>query len=122
MLFRSVAEAEGFSPLAPGQRLASPGLAARGLTRESQALELVIGGSRWLILPNRQALWSWRDSGRPAAERLWVGFVPGPGDRRLLHERGVQQAWLSGALPRRSPPLASGWQATGHRGFLSSNS
>jgi competence protein ComEC len=116
-----VAETDGLPPLAAGQRLASPGLAAQALTQESQALELSIGPSRWLLLPNRQALWSWRDGGRPEAKRLWLGFVPSPTDRRLLQERGAQTVWLSGS-PARRPPLASGWQATGQRGFLNSHS
>ncbi|MEB3324888.1 MAG: ComEC/Rec2 family competence protein [Cyanobacteriota bacterium] len=116
-----VAEADGLPPLAAGQRLASPGLAAQALTQESQALELSIGRSRWLLLPNRQALWSWRDGGRREAERLWLGFLPSPSDRRLLQERGAQTVWLSGS-PARRPPLASGWQATGQRGFLNSSS
>ncbi|MFM7513736.1 MAG: ComEC/Rec2 family competence protein [Cyanobium sp.] len=117
-----VAEADGLPPLAAGQRLASPGLAAKGLTQESQALELTIGGVRWLLLPNRQAFWSWRDRSQAVAERLWMGFEPSPAERRLLLDRGAKKVWLSGSHTRRAPPLASGWQATGQRGFLSSPS
>jgi competence protein ComEC len=113
-----VAEAEGLAPLAEGQQLASAGLAARGLTPDSQALELTIGQRPWLLLPNRQALWSWRDRGGSPAERVWLGFAPGPRERRLLAERGARRVWLSGSPSRRAPPLASGWRATGERGFL----
>jgi competence protein ComEC len=116
-----VAEADGLPPLGAGQRLASPGLAAEGLLHASQALELEIGRARWLLLPNRQALWSWRDGGRPAAERVWLGFVPGPAERRLLQEQGVPRVWISGAPSRQAGALAGGWQATGQRGYLESS-
>jgi competence protein ComEC len=116
-----VAEADGLPPLGPGQRLASPGLAAQGLLQASQALELQIGRARWLLLPNRQALWSWRDGGRPAADRVWLGFVPGPAERRLLQEQGAARVWISGAPSGQSPRLEGGWRATGQRGFLESS-
>jgi competence protein ComEC len=117
---RVVAEADGLPPLAAGQRITSPGLTAEGLAQGSQALELSFGDSHWLLLPNRQAFWSWRDAGRPAAEGVWLGFQPSPRERRLLQARGAQQVWLSGPVAGRSPALASGWRATGQRGFLSS--
>ena len=101
------------------RRLASAGLVARGLTEDSQALELSVGQARWLLLPNRQALWSWRQRGLPAAESVWLGFTPSSGERRLLAERGARRVWLSGAPRRGSPPLTAGWQATGERGHLS---
>ena len=117
-----VAEADGLPPLGAGQRLASPGLAALGLTPASQALELQIGRARWLLLPNRQALWSWRDGGLKGAERVWLGFVPGPSERRLLQSQGVPTVWISGDHATRSPALAKSWHTTGQRGFLSSPS
>jgi competence protein ComEC len=117
-----VAEADGLPPLGAGQRLASPGLAAEGLTPASQALDLQIGRARWLLLPNRQALWSWRDGGGTGVERVWLGFVPGPAERRLLQAQGVRTVWISGAPSGRSPALAKSWQTTGQRGFLSSPS
>jgi competence protein ComEC len=114
-----VAEAEGPPPLASGRRLASAGLMARGLTDDSQALELSIGGAHWLLLPNRQALWSWRERGLAAPDSVWLGFPPGEGDRRLLTARGARRVWVSGSPRRGGPPLAAGWQATGQRGHLS---
>ena len=113
-----VAEADGLPPLAPGQRLASAGLAAQGLTADSQALALTYGRWRWLLLPNRQALWSWRRQGAPAPDRVWLGFTPHPRDRLWLEGIGARRVWLSGAPSRRSPSLAPGWRATGRRGYL----
>jgi competence protein ComEC len=117
-----VAEADGLPPLGAGQRLASPGLAALGLTPASQALELQIGRDRWLLLPNRQALWGWRDGAPSGAERVWLGFVPSPSERRVLQAQGVQTVWISGAPPPRSSALARSWKSTGLRGFLTSPS
>ncbi|MEB3317716.1 MAG: ComEC/Rec2 family competence protein [Cyanobacteriota bacterium] len=114
-----VAETEGPPPLASGRRLASPGLEARGLTDDSQALELTVGHARWLLLPNRQALWSWRQRGRPQPDNIWLGFTPGASDRRLLAAREPRRVWLSGSPRRGSTPLTAGWRATGERGHLS---
>ena len=114
-----VSETEGPPPLASERRLASAGLVARGLTDDSQALELSVGQARWLLLPNRQALWSWRQRGQPGPGNVWLGFPPSSGERRLLAERGARRVWLSGAPRRGSPPLTAGWQATGERGHLS---
>lgn len=113
------AETDGLPPLAAGRQLASAGLSARGLTDDSQALELSIGRARWLLLPNRQALWSWRWRGEPAPASVWLGFGPSSGDRQLLAARGARRVWLSGALRRGGPPLPSGWLTTGERGHLS---
>ena len=114
-----VAETDGLPPLASGRQLASKGLVAQGLTDDSQALELSIGGARWLLLPNRQALWGWRQRGQAMPQSVWLGFTPGSGERRLLALRGARRVWLSGAPRRSGPPLAAGWQATGERGHLS---
>ena len=121
-----LAETDGLPPLGAGQRIASPGLAARALTSDSQALELTIGGAQWLLLPNRQAFWSWRQGpqwqGRgPAATRVWLGFRTTPADHALLREKGARTVWLSGPIPHRGPQLATGWRVTGVRGFLSSS-
>ncbi len=114
-----VAEGEGPPPLAAGRQLASAGLGARGLTADSQALEITIGRAHWLVLPNRQAFWSWRERSLPAPANAWLGFAPGAAERRLLTQRGVRRVWLSGAPRPGSAPLARGWQATGERGHLS---
>ncbi|MFN9661182.1 MAG: ComEC/Rec2 family competence protein [Cyanobacteriota bacterium] len=114
-----VADTDGLLPLAAGRQVASAGLGARGVTDDSQALELTIGHARWLLLPNRQALWSWRLREAPAPASVWLGFTPGPGDRRLLMERGARRVWLSGTLRHGGSPLAAGWRATGERGHLS---
>jgi competence protein ComEC len=114
-----VAETEGPPPLAAGRRLASAGLEARGLSDDSQALELTIGRAHWLLLPNRQAFWSWRQRGRPGPDSVWLGFTPGSAERRVLAQRGARRVWLSGMPRSGSPPLAPGWQATGVRGHLS---
>jgi competence protein ComEC len=111
-------ESDGRPPLASGQFLASPGLVARALTPDSQALELRFGAARWLLLPNRQALWSWRQRGDRASERVWLGFRPGPGERRLLQQQGARQVWLSGTMGRSRWSLGSGWHFTGERGHL----
>ena len=114
-----VAETDGLPPLTAGRRLASPGLVARGLSEESQALELGIGQARWLLLPNRQAFWSWRQGGRSAAASVWLGFSPHSRERQLLAERGIRRVWLSGGRRRGEPSLAAGWHSTGERGHLS---
>jgi competence protein ComEC len=114
-----VAETDGLPPLAPGRALTSPGLIARGLTEDSQALNLTIGHAHWLLLPNPQALWSWRRQNTPAGVSVWLGFSPGPRDRRLLVERGARRVWLSGARPTGTRPFTTGWIHTGTRGHLS---
>jgi competence protein ComEC len=114
-----VGEGEGPPPLASGRQLASDGLRVRGLTDDSQALELTIGGARWLLLPNRQAFWGWRERGSAGTERVWLGFPPSGAERRLLAERGARRVWLSGPSRRGVAPLAPGWHATGERGHLS---
>ncbi len=64
--------------LLPGQTLHSPGLEVKPLNDDSRALQLRVGQQQWLLLPDRQALWSWTTAG---AERspggLWLGFRPG---------------------------------------------
>ena len=114
-----LAETDGLPPLEPGRVLASAGLVAQGLAADSQALELRVGRGRWLLLPNRQAFWSWRQRGAAAPESVWLGYGPGSRERRVLAERGARRVWVSGAPRPGAPPLASGWWATGERGHLS---
>ncbi|MEB3235942.1 MAG: ComEC/Rec2 family competence protein, partial [Cyanobacteriota bacterium] len=115
-----LASGDGSLPLLPGQRLASPGLEADPVAIESRGLQLRLGRQRWLLLPDPQALWAWRDQGAdqprsPRLDGLWLGFQPRPGDRRWLTASAPGRVWLSGPGPRRPPP---GWRASGRSGFL----
>jgi competence protein ComEC len=113
-----LAYGEGAAPLAAGQSLSSPGLAVTALSMDSHALRLRYGARRWQLLPDRQALWSWRDRAGTVAEEpvngLWLGFLPRVAERRDL---GPGPVWLSG-VPARSAPLPPGWRASGASGFL----
>ncbi len=115
-----LASGDGRTPLLPGERLASAGLEARVISAESRAVVLTVGGHPWLLLPDPQALWSWRDgarAGRP--EGLWLGFQPRPGEETWLRQQGIGRVWLSGAAARgQRPRLASGWQVSGSSGWL----
>ncbi len=115
---RVLAYGDGAAPLAAGQRLASRGLAVEALAMDSHALRLQLGRQRWLLLPDRQSLASWR-SGQPApaADALWLGFRPRPADHRVLLARGPRQVWLSGPGPA-GAPLPPGWRASGASGAL----
>lgn len=115
---RVVAYGDGAAPLAAGQRLASQGLAVEALAMDSHALRLQLGRQRWLLLPDRQSLASWR-SGHPvaAAEAVWVGVRPRPAERRALLERGPPRVWISGSGPA-GTPLPRGWRASGASGAL----
>jgi competence protein ComEC len=123
---RVVAYGDGAAPLAAGQRLASRGLAVQALAMDSHALRLQLGHQRWLLLPDRQSLASWR-SGQPAptagaasgsaAESVWLGFRPRPADHRALLAQGPRQVWLSGPGPA-GAPLPPGWRASGASGAL----
>jgi len=117
-----LASADGSVPLLPGQRLASPGLAAAPLAMEARATVLHIGASRWLLLPDRQSLWAWHEVGWPAADAgkdlrgVWVGFRPSASERRALVVAAPQaQLWVSGAAGRR---LSQPWLASGSSGSL----
>ena len=123
---RVVAYGDGAAPLAAGQRLASRGLAVEALAMDSHALRLHLGRQRWLLLPDRQSLASWRsDQPAPtagaasgsAAESVWLGFRPRPADHRALLAQGPRQVWLSGAIPA-GAPLPQGWRASGASGAL----
>jgi competence protein ComEC len=118
-----LAYGEAAAPLAAGQSLASPGLAVTALSMDSHALTLRFGARHWQLLPDRQALWAWRDrhrsEGAEAVDGLWLGFQPRSGERRsLAADRGAPGlVWLSGE-PSRSRPLPPGWRASGASGFL----
>jgi len=126
---------EATAPLATGQRLASAGLEARALAMDSQALALVVGRQRWLLLPDRQALRSLElqavegsasgfsqpagpEGGWAQRSGVWLGFVPRPSEQRLLQSQGIESLWISGASPASGPPLPAGWRATGASGSL----
>jgi competence protein ComEC len=135
----SLASGEAGPPLAAGQRLVSAGLELEALSMESQALALRLGGQRWLLLPDRQALQAVLEAGGPgatgagpgpgrphpagrdpaaaAASGLWLGFTPRPSDRARLQALGGQSVWLSGPAPERWR-LPPGWRASGASGFL----
>jgi competence protein ComEC len=105
--------------LLPGQTLHSPGLEVKPLNADSRALQLRVGQQQWLLLPDRQALWSWTTAG---AERspggLWLGFRPGRKERSQLLQAGVAKIWWSGPPPPPPEALPPGWQASGASGSL----
>jgi competence protein ComEC len=86
------------APLAAGQRLASKGLEAQALAMDSQALALVVGRQRWLLLPDRQALRSLESlagEGSPpgSSQRIGARHVhPDP----LGRPAGAQAIWAQG--------------------------
>ncbi len=119
---RVVAYGEGAAPLAAGQRLVSRGLAVEALAMDSHALRLQLGRQRWLLLPDRQSLASWRSGHQTgatetAAESVWVGFRPRPAEHQALLVQRPRQVWLSGPWPA-GTPLPSGWRASGASGAL----
>ncbi|MEA5444125.1 ComEC/Rec2 family competence protein, partial [Cyanobium gracile] len=123
---RVVAYGGGAAPLAAGQRLASRGLAVQALAMDSHALRLQLGRQRWLLLPDRQSLASWRvgqtataakTSAGTVAESVWLGVRPRPADHRALLALGPRQVWLSGP-GLTGAPLPRGWQASGRSGAL----
>lgn len=107
----------GAAPLAAGQRLASRGLAVEALAMDSHALRLQLGRHRWLLLPDRQALATWRLDRPAGGEGVWLGVRPRPAEQRALLEQGPPQVWLSGAAPT-GAPLPRGWRASGASGAL----
>ncbi|MFM8673932.1 MAG: ComEC/Rec2 family competence protein [Vulcanococcus sp.] len=115
----SLSTGESGTPLLPGQILHSPGLEATALAADSRGLQLRIGERRWLLLPDRQDLWSWEAGGRsPSSSPLWLGFQPTARERRQLRQAGVTVLWWSGTPPKPGEPLPAGWQASGDSGSL----
>jgi len=107
-----LAEGDGSTPLLPGQRLASEGLEAQAMGTESRGLALQVGRHRWLLLPDPQALWSWRQGAPvPSPDGLWLGFRPRSGEQRWLQRQGIGQVWLSGSR-------VGSWPGTGRSGWL----
>lgn len=125
-----LASEDGSPPLQQGQWLGSPGLVAEALSADSRAVRLTLGSRRWLLLPDRQALWAWRQQAEPptlpVGEGLWLGFRPRPAERRSLPASRDQPVWLSGgwlsggdgAEATGGAPLPPGWAATGPSGSL----
>lgn len=111
-----LASGDGSLPLLPGQRLASAGLEASPLSRDSRGVRLQLGRRQWLLLPDPQALWALRDLSRaPQADGLWLGFQPRARESGWLRTSGVAPVWLSGEPPSRPVP---GWRASGRSGAL----
>ena len=112
-----LASADGSLPFQPGQRLASPGLSAAPVAIESRAIQLQLGRWRWLLLPDRQALWAWRQPSvlRGRLDGVWLGFAPSARERRHLKELGAKRLWLSGTMPAGLP---AAWAASGPSGYL----
>jgi competence protein ComEC len=110
---------EAAAPLAAGESLASPGLAATALSMDSHALSLRFGARHWQLLPDRQALWAWRDrpQGADSLDGLWLGFQPRARERRSLAAGpgSPERVWLSGEPARPLPPR---WRASGASGSL----
>ncbi|MEO1002694.1 MAG: ComEC/Rec2 family competence protein [Cyanobacteria bacterium J06638_7] len=115
-----LASAGGGPPLLPGQRLQSPGLAASAVAIASRGVHLEVGRRRWLLLPDRQDLWTWREQlqaagAGPTHQGLWLGFRPGVRERQWLADHGPAHVWLSGEAIPHGPP---GWRASGASGWL----
>ncbi|MEB3271678.1 MAG: ComEC/Rec2 family competence protein [Synechococcus sp.] len=115
-----LAYGDGSQPLAAGERLSSPGLMVQALTMDSRAMRLQAGQQQWLLLPDRQSLWSWRQLLRRPPAGVWLGFRPRPAERRALQGGGaavgVRWRWWSGRPEARARPTA--WLASGDSGSL----
>ena len=96
---------EAGPPLLPGQTLSSEGLEASAVAVDSRALQLRVGRQRWLLLPDRQALWSWERS-TPASwpANVWLGFRPRQGDQHSLADGNLERVWWSGIPPPAGKP------------------
>ncbi|MCP9851013.1 ComEC/Rec2 family competence protein [Cyanobium sp. Morenito 9A2] len=109
-------------PLGPGQRIESPGLTLAPLAADGAALRLQVGAHRWVLLPDRQALWSWRSvseaRGQERLAGLWLGFRPRRSERAWLQALAPSRLWLSGRPPSGPEGLPGGWRASGASGFL----
>ncbi|MFM9088972.1 MAG: ComEC/Rec2 family competence protein, partial [Cyanobium sp.] len=122
----SLLSGESGPPLARGQRLTSTGLSLEALSSDSHAFMLRAGRLRWLLLPDRQALWAALDAAssrrversRPGGMTggIWLGFSPRASERSRVSSLGGAPVWISGPPPS-GRALAAGWSATGSRGF-----
>ena len=121
-----LATADGSLPFQPGQLLVSRGLSATPVAIESRAMQLQLGRWRWLLLPDRQALWAWQQRLDPAThgqksfgskrfDGVWLGFRPSARERAQLRALGAKRVWLSGATPAGWP---GSWTASGTSGSL----
>jgi competence protein ComEC len=113
-----VASSDGGPPLLPGQRLQSPGLGAEAIAMASRGVGLAVGRRRWLLLPDRQDLWAWRDQHAPPSappDGLWLGFRPARRERQWLATHAPARVWLSGEPLADAPP---DWRASGRSGSL----
>jgi competence protein ComEC len=113
-----VAYADDSLPLAAGERLESPGLVVQALTQDSHALHLELGRQRWLLLPDRQALWAWRQLDGTPPQGIWLGFQPRPQEWRTLQPEGSSASWRWISGPARRGALPSPWRASGDSGSL----
>jgi competence protein ComEC len=113
--------AGGAAALQPGQRVASPGLALAPLSQLSRAAELRVGGSRWLLLPDAQALWTLRSGavalpGPARLDGVWLGRTPAGADLSWLLARRPRHVWISRPAPTAPGGGALAW--TGRIGSL----
>ncbi|MCP9773600.1 ComEC/Rec2 family competence protein [Synechococcus sp. Tobar12-5m-g] len=123
-----LASTDGSAPLAPGQRLESPGLVLTPLSADSRAHTLAVGGHRWLVLPDPQSLAAWQlatagvgGSGTAALpvemaqlSGAWLGFQPRRGEQQAVTAAAPRRIWVSGHWPG----APRGWQASGASGSL----
>lgn len=112
-----LASADGSLPFRPGQRLESDGLRAEPLAMVSRGVQLTVGHRHWLLLPDRQDLWAWRDQrpGRWRFDGVWLGFAPRTHEQQWVERQGLPQVWISGETRHRWP---SHWRASGASGSL----
>ena len=114
-----MAAVDGLPVLQVGQRLESEGLALRMIEPTALVHELLIQGRSWLLLPDRQSFWAWKDR-RPAqsAAGVWLGFVPRPREQQQLASAAVSEVWISGARPSAARAWQAHWRASGASGSL----
>jgi competence protein ComEC len=111
-----LASADGSLPFQPGQRLASAGLGVEPIDPASRGMRLVVGRSRWLLLPDPQDLWAWHHDRQPlAADGVWLGFRPRAREQRWLLSYAPAQVWISG---EGEAPWPARWRASGRSGSL----
>ncbi|MFZ9279422.1 MAG: ComEC/Rec2 family competence protein [Vulcanococcus sp.] len=79
--------------LLPGRRLQSPGLTVQALAADSRGLRLQVGQARWVLLPDRQAWWSWTRQPKEPVRGVWLGFAPSRRERRQLEASAARGDW-----------------------------